>query len=588
MSKMRGIMSAICGYAGRADPGVIARMLEPVSYRGDHSDTAITDGAGFGCRWWVGRPGKTEGVLRHGADLTAVAGSFAPPVASPAAALVPILSDPHRLATLDGNFGACWWDASRRRLTLLRDPFGVRSLFYVEHAGAFYFASELKQLLAIPGLPIEADTVALHKYLTFSFVPGEDVPVKGIKRLLPGRIAIWAGGRLTITPYFTLREDIDPTLEDQNASVRLIRERCLDAVTKRLNGETDVGLFLSGGLDSSGIAVWLKQAGVNVHAFSLDFGRHSHEKAQAKTVAETLDIPLTFVPVSGEDVSSILDELVWKLDLPFGDPVTGPQYLLAKAARQAGLSCIFNGEGGDQLFGGWTSKPMISAQLYANLYEDDTREQLYLKSYHRFYGLEDKLYTTGFASQAGPPGTRRALLEPYLNSQQAETFLNRVRLADISLKGSQNILPRMDRTAQCWGLDVRTPLFDRALAEASFRLPPQMKLHGACEKYVLKLVLQKALPHDIVWRRKFGMGVPITQWVMGPLARRLDDLLGEAAVAKRSMFRPGYIAQLRAGHDVASEIRRRRVGERLWTLAMLEAWMRVFIDGRGRKPEGVS
>jgi asparagine synthase (glutamine-hydrolysing) len=154
------------------------------------------------------------------------------------------------------------------------------------------------------------------------------------------------------------------------------------------------------------------------------------------------------------------------------------------------LSVVFNGEGGDQLFGGWTSKPMISAQLYAGLYGADSREQLYLRSYHRFYGLEDRLYTPAFHAQIGTPGQRRALLSPYLHSQQATTFLNRVRLADISLKGSQNILPRMDRTCQCWGLDVRVPLFDRALAEASFTLPPGMKLRGACEKYVLKLSLQ--------------------------------------------------------------------------------------------------
>jgi asparagine synthase (glutamine-hydrolysing) len=179
-------------------------------------------------------------------------------------------------------------------------------------------------------------------------------------------------------------------------------------------------------------------------------------------------------------------------------------------------------------------------------------------------------------------------LAPYLHSQQATTFLNRVRLADVSLKGSQNILPRMDRTSQCWGLDVRVPLFDRALAEASFRLPPQMKLHGACEKYVLKLALQKRLPREIVWRRKFGMSVPITDWALGPLAGILEDLLGPAALARRGLFRPEYVEQLRRGHDVANEIRRRRIGERLWTLAMLEAWLRVFVDGRGQAPGGLA
>src|SRR5262245_25050455 len=199
-------MSAIAGYVGDADPAVLDRMLAAVSYRGDRSDTASVAGAGIGYRMWSGRPGKSMAVHRDGATLAAVSGSFAPRVVSPAAEIGALVNDHTRLAALDGNFSAACWDGERRRLSLLRDPFGVRALHYTEHRGIFYFASELKQLLAIPGLPVEVDPVAVHKYLTFSFVPGDDVPVRGIKRLLPGRIATWENGKLTIAPYFTLRE----------------------------------------------------------------------------------------------------------------------------------------------------------------------------------------------------------------------------------------------------------------------------------------------------------------------------------------------------------------------------------------------
>ena len=581
-------MSAICGYAGSADPAVLGRMLTPVGYRGDRSGIVSAAGVGFGYRFWSGRAGKSDSIAREGDSLGVMSGSFAPAIPSPAATLGTLWTNTARLATLDGNFAAAYWDGARRRLTLARDPFGVRALYYVEHDGTFYFASELKQLLAIPGLPVEMDALAIHKYLTFSFVPGEDVPIRGIKRLLPGRIATFEDGRLTITPYFTLAEAIDPALEDQQAAVRLIREQCEAAVARRLNGETKVALFLSGGLDSSGVGVWLKKAGVEPHAFSLDFGAFGHEKAQAEEVAEALGVGLTFVRAEGDDVAAILTDLVWKLDLPFGDAVTGPQYLLSRAARAAGYATAFNGEGGDQLFGGWTSKPMISAQLYAGLLDGDTREETYLKSYHRFHGLEDELYTPEFRAAVGPPGTRRAVLAPYLNSQQARTFLNRVRLADISLKGSQNILPRMDRTAQAHGVDIRAPLFDRALAEASFRLPTHLKLHGASEKHVLKLALQTSLPHDIVWRRKYGMGVPVTQWTLGPMREHIEDLLGPDSLRRRGLFQEEYVTRLRLGQNAPDEIRRRRIGERLWTLAMLEAWLRIFIDGRGREPGSVA
>lgn len=578
-------MSAICGYAGPGNRAALEAMIAAAAHLGDRSGMAMADGAGLGVRWHAGRG---EGIHCDRQTIAAVAGSLAPAVPQTAAELAKILASPERLATLDGQFAAALFDG--RRLHLLRDPFGACQLYWVRHNGVIYFASAIKQLLAIPGLPIEADPAAIHKYLTFSFVPGEEMPVRGIRRLRAGHIGVIDNAAVEETAYFTLTEQFEPRLENQQTAVRFIGRNGREAVGRRIadgaGSAGPVGLFLSGGIDSSGVAVWLKRAGVKVHAFTLDFGTESYELDQARKVAAALAMPMTEVKVEGSDVAAIMSDLVWTLDLPFGDPVTGPQYLLAKAAREAGITAVFNGEGGDQLFGGWTSKPMIAAELYAGLYGEDSREQLYLKSYHRFYGQEDLLYTPGFAAQIGPPGARRGLLAPLLNSRQATTFLNRVRLADIALKGSQNILPRMTATAQAFGLDINAPLFDRALAVASFKLPPQMKLNGAIEKFVLKCALQKALPPEVVWQRKLGMGVPVTPWSLGGgLTPVLDDLLGAASVARRGCFNADYIASLRKGQDNPGEIRVRRVGERLWTLAVLEAWLRIFIDGKGRKPE---
>lgn len=584
-------MSGICGYVGEASPEVLTAMLGAIDYRGDRTDTAHAPGVGLGYRWWGGRPGKSSAVLKQGPHLVACSGTLAPPAASPAESMLARLSaGGSAFEDLDGAFACAWWDGERRRLTLARDPFGVRSLYYAVQGGVLYFASELKQLLAIPGFEAVLDPAAVHKYLTFSFVPGEGVPLRGVKRLLPGHIGVFEGGQFTSTPYFTLREQLDPSLEDQPTAVRRMRAACRSAVERRLNGEPEVALYLSGGIDSSGVAVWLKDAGVKVQAFSLDFGERSVEREQAEQVAKLLEFPLTWVKSSGEDVGPALMDLVWKLDLPFGDAVTGPQFLLGRAARQAGFSAVFNGEGGDQLFGGWTSKPMVAAEVFGGLYEDSPEEpeEIYLRSYHRFYGLEDALYTPEFRAQVGGPGQRRALLKPYLGGSDIPHFLNRVRLADIALKGSQNILPRAERIANAWALDMRVPLFDRELATLSFAMPPRLKLHGACEKYVLKLALQNKLPEDIVWRRKFGMSVPATDWVLGPLAPLMEELLGPAAVRKRGMFREDYISRLRQGQDQADETRRRRVGEKLWALAMLEAWMRVFVDGKGRRPGGAA
>jgi asparagine synthase (glutamine-hydrolysing) len=571
-------MSGIAGFVGNAPPGTLELMLAAISYRGDRSDLAHAPGVGLGYRFWSGRPHKSPGI--HHADggvLTAASGTLAPAVDSPAATLHTLLGS-RDLKELDGAFSAARWDPATSTLTLIRDPFGVRSLYYVVHEGVFYFATELKQLLAIPGIPIALDYVAVHKYLTFSFVAGEATPIVGIRRLLPGHVLRF-NGQIATEPWFELREEIVEV--DQAEASRQVWKLGREAVARRLIGEERVGLYLSGGIDSSAVGVWLKDLGAKVSAFTLDFGDDSVEREEAEQVARHLGIPVERVPVDGKALSAIFEDLVWKLDLPFGDAVTGPHYLLGKATRAAGLVATFNGEGGDQLYGGWTSKPMVAAAVYGGA---QSQEEQYLKSYHRFYGLEDRLYTPDFAARIGGPGQRRALIAKYLGSDAAKTLLNRVRLTDIGLKGSQNILPRAERLSNAHGVDARIPFFDRQLAVASFRLPTALKLHGACEKYVLKLAMQKHLPESIVWRRKYGMSVPITDWIQGPLRPLIEGLLGDKSVRARGLFQPELVAQFLAGHDQPSETRRRRIGEKVWALAILEAWIRRFVDQRGKAP----
>ena len=372
------------------------------------------------------------------------------------------------------------------------------------------------------------------------------------------------------------RERLDPSA---------LRDLVQEATARRAVGSARVGLYLSGGLDSACVAAMLSEHDVPVHAFSADFRRHSVELAEAKTVARHLGIPHTLVRMRGREIRRSFWDFVWKLDLPYGDPVTVPQYLLGEAARREGLGKVFNGEGGDQLFGGWTAKPMLAREVFAASLPERSREEAYLDSYHRFYGLEDDLYSPRFIASIEGFDARRSFVGGLLNGNSA-AYLDRVRLVDIGLKGMYNIIPRAEAIASGWGLRVQMPLFDRALAEASFTVPPTDKLKGSCEKYILKRATSGLLPDEIVWRKKLGMSVPMTVWIKGPLKRLIRDLLGKRSLNRRGLFRSEYVRELRKGRDAAGEPRGRRVGEKLWTLAMLEAWLRVFVDGKGKRPEG--
>jgi asparagine synthase (glutamine-hydrolysing) len=565
-------------------------MLEAIGHRGDQVERAFPAGAALGYRTWRGRPGHAASIVTRGRFTLACAGDLAPTAACPAAAILDCLvSREPTCNRLDGSFAAAAWDEGAGRLTMICDPFGLRSLYWVKHRGVVYFASELKQLLAIPDLPVEIDPRAIHSYLTFSFVAGDRMPVRGVHRVSPGRIREWHGGVWTERPYVRLVETLDPALEDDASASAAVEALSLAAVKARLPSTDGVGLYLSGGLDSSAIGRWLHDLGVPARAYTLDFGDDSVEIDEAALVAKALGLPLTLVDASPEAVAPILPDLAWRMDLPYGDGVTGPHYLLAQAASRDGITAVFNGEGGDQLFGGWTNKPMIAAEVYTPTPTARTRAEAYLHAYHRFYQLEDELYTEGFAreiqAQIGEGDERRELLERELGGPDLTTFMGRLRKTDIAIKGYDNIMPRAERIAGSFGLDVRSPLFDRALAEASFTLNPRHKLQGVCEKAVLKRAMSGRLPDEIVWREKSGMCVPTTNWVLGPLRDLARELLGPDAITRRGLFRPDYIARLRSGRDLAHELRPRRIGEKMWALVMLELWMRAFIDRRGQKQE---
>lgn len=585
-------MSAVCGIWRPAavaqdadnasrDKATVASMLERVGYRGD--TTEVTAGAGLtvGIRHWAKRSDGT--LLADSRGTLALAGSVLSRTGNTLAGLRATFEQSDALQDLDGAFAVAWADENGTRLRLIRDPFGVRSLYYFVADEIVYFASELKQLLAVAECPRDVDLSAIHKYLTFSFVPGEAVPLQGVKRVLPGHVVTFTGlTKPKSEAYFVLEEKEQEAFRDRTTAVEALREVAKLAVTRRVDHGAPLALYLSGGLDSSAMAVWLKSRETNTTLFTLDFGVHSIEREESQIVAKTVGFEQVLVPANGSELSRRIPELASMLDLPFGDVVTGPQMMLGLAAKERGIAHVLNGEGGDQLFGGWTNKPMIAAEIFGGVVEaeEESREETYLRSYHRFYGVEDALYTDSFREAVGGPGQRRAHLAPYLSGERGESFLSRIRLADIALKGSQNILPRAERIAAGLGLSVAMPLFDRKLAEFSFHLPADMKLNGACEKFVLKIAMQGRLPEDIIWRKKSGMSVPMTDWLKGPLRDVMEEYIGDRAVAARGWFRKDYVAKLREGNDRPGETRKRRIGEKLWALIMLEAWMRHIKEGK--------
>jgi asparagine synthase (glutamine-hydrolysing) len=438
------------------------------------------------------------------------------------------------------------------------DPFGVRPLYALRVGECTHTAADPRVLRRIPGAPRGIDAAALHGYLCFSHPPEPLTLFAGIRRIE------------TPAPW---RESPAPV--DEETAVRRLRA-LLRASTERMRAtERDVGVFLSGGLDSSIIAALLVEAGARVHLFSLDFGAPwDEELQQARALAAHLGRPLHAVRARPRDVARALEPAARALHQPYGDPVTVPLYLLGQAARDH-VGTVFNGEGGDQLFGGWANKPMIAAETYGGPGYD--REAAYLETYHRFHGLEGRLLTPGARAMLGRTDAG-AFLRPALHAPHLPTLLHRLRAANIRLKGAQNIAPRMTQLGEAHGLTVHAPFFDRALAEWTFTLPAEYFLRGASEKHLLKRAAEGLLPPDVIDRPKRGMGVPATEWLLrwlSPVRWDAARRLSKRRVKRDGWFEAAYVAALRRGTDDPAETRRRRLGERLWALLMLQTWLDV-------------
>jgi asparagine synthase (glutamine-hydrolysing) len=465
------------------------------------------------------------------------------------------------------------------RLILGREPFGRVPLYWTQGEQIIWFASRLQLLFPILATP-QVSIPGLYGYSCFSYVPTPLTPVEQILAIPAGTQQIWQGCDeqqiiATAQPERLLQwQEKTAVIQEEETAIKQLQILLQDAIQRQINDLTSepVGVFLSGGLDSSVVAALLVQAGVKVQAYTLDFGDAGiPEWFYAEQVAEFLNIPLVKVDATPRRIQKAMIPTVQALDLPFGDGVTVPLFLLAQAASQE-TRIIFNGEGGDQLFAGWTNKPLIAAGVYNTEHPagEEVFTQHYLRTFHRLYGYEHQVYQPEIYSQVQqlcPQDWLQEALDPTFNT----SLLHRLRRATLMLKGAQNIHPRATNLAFANGVNVRSPFCDLPLAEWTFQLSGELCLRGACEKYILKRAVENWLPPDIIWREKRGMGVPLTSWCFNHFWHQIGTWLNPGRLRAEGRFSPQLAAQV-VGDELGGGIRGRRIGEILWLLIIWQLW----------------
>src|SRR5215831_11401638 len=514
---------------------------------------------------------------------------------------------------LSGMFAFAIWDSARRELLLARDRLGVKPLYYaLDGDGSLYFASEIKALVEARAVAPEINYPALPDYLANHAPSGEETLFRGVKRLLPGHTLTWRDGQVEIRKYWDLSfaHNTHPTLSDRDA-IEQWTELFRGAVRSHLMADVPLGVFLSGGIDSSAIAAVMSgMTSEPVKTFSVGFAeREGNELEYARMVARAFNTDHHEVIVSPADFFAVMPKLIWHEDEPLGHLASVPLYFVsALAARQ--VKVVLTGEGSDELMAGyyryWKTVYNLSLGLRYHGWAPEAlrraasdgidrlpdgsslRRRLSQTFLARTPDIES-LYLENFAvfsraqqlSLLTPEAKKRAgALDPYAVTRQrfaqsdATTTLNRLLYADTKTY-LHELLMKQDQMSMAASLESRVPFLDHRLVEFTARLPERMKLRRMTTKYVLRRAMKGVLPEPILARPKMGFPAPVGAWFRGAYRSMIDDYALSARSRERGVFDPAFVGALVAEHQSGA----RDHSQRLWSLVNFEMWARQFIDG---------
>jgi len=483
-----------------------------------------------------------------------------------------------KLDRVTGSF-ALAWAAEDGSLSLARDAIGHRSLYYAHDENSFVFASTVRALLEVGAAPRRIDLRALAAYLAYAYVPGRSTLALGISEVLPGEIVSFRLSALKLRQFWDLPSE-PRRFEAEEALRTGLRATLARTVEKHLPANAAVAASLSGGIDSSlVVALAQRVSPFEVASYSITFGPdYADEIEWSSLCAKHCRTSHTIVEITPSAVLAHLDDTVAALDKPNGDPLTVPNALLFRAMAERS-SVALNGEGGDPCFGGPKNLPMLLSALYghgdepsagANQEDLGAPARNYLRAHLKcFDELPDLLCAEIFRAACTPALESDVL--PWFSDSRWGGLVSKLMAINTRFKGGHHILPKVNALSAPFGVFARSPLFDKALVEFAFSIPPELKLRGTDEKYLLKQAVRDLLPAAILERPKSGMLVPVEAWFQGPLlpqakARILDGL-------GSTIFRRSYLEKLLQGK--LGGLRPRR-GVKIWLLLTLEAHLRTL------------
>jgi asparagine synthase (glutamine-hydrolysing) len=596
------------GPAGPAQPGVAFgfRRLSIIDLAGGHQPLANEDQT-----VWVVLNGEIYNFRELRRRLEGTGHRFR--TAADTETIVHLYED-EGLAFVDhlaGMFALALWDAPRGRLVLARDRLGKKPLVYRHDPGRLLFASELKSLLEVPGVPREIDPGALDAYLCYQYVPHPQSIFRGFHKLPPGHLAVFENDRLAVRPYWRL----EARREDRRPKAQLLadlRARLTTAVERRLASDVPLGAFLSGGVDSSLVVGLMQRLSAEpVRTFSIGFGAPEYdETAWARRVAERVGTRHREFRVEPQAVE-VLPQLVWHFDEPFADSSAIPTWYVSQLAR-AEVTVALTGDGGDELFAGYERyravalaagvdrlpaalRSALAGRWWLNLPSNPSQRSR-LRRFKRFVeavhqsperryvdwmsifneNRRAELYTDEFVARL-PQADPGDFVAHAMAAAAGRDPVTAASLADLVTYLPCDLMTKVDIASMAHGLECRQPFLDHQVVELAAGIPIAWKRRWGRGKRILAEAFPELLPAWLMRRRKMGFGVPLEHWFRHELRDMTREVLLSERALGRGRFRPQAVRQL------VDEHQRKQFdhSHRLWALLVLELWQQEWVDRRG-------
>lgn len=512
------------------------------------------------------------------------------------------------LEKLRGMFAFAVWDSRKNELFIARDRLGIKPLYYVhDPEGNLFFASEIKSLLAAHAVKPELNYDALPDNLANHGTSFDETLFKDVKRLLPGHFLTWQDGKIRIEKYWDV--SFEPKEEKTDAEyVEQWRGKFKESVRLRLMADVPLGMFLSGGIDSSAIcAMMAKMVDEPIKTFSVGFKeREANEFGYARIVSEAFNTDHHEITITPEQFFDELPNLIWHEDEPLGFIASVPLYFVSKLAQKH-VKVVLTGEGSDEILAGYgryakTLMLMQYGDTYENLTPNFLRNAVKSGVASLPFSINRKLSRTFLARETDAENlffdnfaifTKRmqsdllsektkakiADLNPYkiqnswFEENDAEELLDKILYADTKTY-LQELLMKQDQMSMAASIESRVPFLDHELVEFTSKMPTRMKLRGRTTKWILREAFKDILPHEILHRSKMGFPVPVGNWFRNEFRHIVEEfVLGERTLS-RGIFDADFVRELVEKHNSGENH-----DERLWFLVNFEMWQRRFLDG---------